>query len=38
METVSRTMNQLEHDATITLPTSRRIVLRNRAALKRLNA
>ena len=38
METVSRTMNQLEHDATITLPTSRRIVLRDRAALKRLNA
>ena len=38
METVSRTVNQLEHDATITLPTSRRIVLRNRAALKRLNA
>ena len=38
METVSRTVNQLEHDATITLPTSRRIVLRDRAALKRLNA
>jgi len=38
IETVSRTMTQLEHDATITLPTSRRVVLRNRAALKRLNA
>jgi CRP/FNR family transcriptional regulator, nitrogen fixation regulation protein len=38
IETVSRTMTQLENDATITLPTSRRVVLRNRAALKRLNA
>jgi CRP/FNR family nitrogen fixation transcriptional regulator len=38
IETVSRTMTQLEHDAAITLPTSRRIVLRNRAALGRLNA
>jgi CRP/FNR family nitrogen fixation transcriptional regulator len=33
IETVSRTMTQLEHDAAITLPSSRRIVLRNRAAL-----
>jgi CRP/FNR family transcriptional regulator, nitrogen fixation regulation protein len=38
IETVSRTMTQLENDATIMLPTSRRIVLRNRAALKRLNS
>jgi CRP/FNR family transcriptional regulator, nitrogen fixation regulation protein len=38
IETVSRTMTQLENDATIMLPTSRRIVLRNRVALKRLNA
>lgn len=38
IETVSRIMTQLEHDATIGLPTSRRIVLRNRAALSRLNA
>lgn len=38
IETVSRTMTQLENDAAITLPTSRRIVLRNRAALGRLNA
>jgi CRP/FNR family nitrogen fixation transcriptional regulator len=38
IETVSRIMTQLEHDATIGLPTSRRIVLRNWAALSRLNA
>jgi CRP/FNR family transcriptional regulator, nitrogen fixation regulation protein len=38
IETVSRTMTQLENDAAIRLPTSRRIVLRNRAALGRLNA
>ncbi len=38
IETVSRTMTQLENDATITLPSSRRIVLRNRAALGRLDA
>ena len=38
IETVSRTMTQLENDAAIILPTSRRIVLRNRAALKRMNA
>jgi len=37
IETVSRTMTQLESDAAIGLPTSRRIVLRNRAALGRLN-
>ena len=38
IETVSRTITQLEHDALITLPSSRRILLRNRAVLGRLNA
>ena len=38
IETVSRTLTQLEHDSSIALPTSRRIVLRNRSALSRLNA
>lgn len=38
IETVSRTMTQLENDAAINLESSRRIVLRNRAALTRLNA
>ena len=38
IETVSRTLTQLEDEAAIALPTSRRIVLRNRAALSRLNA
>jgi CRP/FNR family nitrogen fixation transcriptional regulator len=38
IETVSRTLSQLEGAATIELPASRRIVLRNRAALSRLNA
>jgi len=38
IETVSRTLTQLEHDAAIELPSSRRIVLRNRSALTRLNA
>jgi CRP/FNR family transcriptional regulator, nitrogen fixation regulation protein len=38
IETVSRTLTQLENAATIAVPTSRRIVLRNRAALSRLNA
>lgn len=33
IETVSRTMSQLEHQAAIGLPTSRRIVLRDRALL-----
>jgi CRP/FNR family nitrogen fixation transcriptional regulator len=37
IETVSRAMTQLEHDAAIRLPTSRRIVLRDRAALSHLN-
>ena len=38
IETVSRTITQLEHDALITLPSSRRILLRNRAVLGSLNA
>jgi CRP-like cAMP-binding protein len=38
IETVSRTMTQLENAAAIALPTSRRIVLRNQSALARLNA
>jgi CRP/FNR family nitrogen fixation transcriptional regulator len=38
IETVSRTVTQLEHEAAIGLATSRRIVLRNRAILNQLNA
>jgi CRP-like cAMP-binding protein len=38
IETISRTLTQLELELAIALPTSRRIVLRNRNALKRLNA
>ena len=38
IETVSRTMTQLENDAAIGLASSRRVVVRNRAALMRLNA
>jgi CRP-like cAMP-binding protein len=38
IETVSRTLTHLENAAAIAVPTSRRIVLRNRAALSRLNA
>ncbi len=37
IETVSRTLTQLENAAAIALPTSRRIVLRNRPALARMN-
>jgi CRP/FNR family nitrogen fixation transcriptional regulator len=37
IETVSRTLTSLESAATIEVPTSRRIVLRNRSALNRLN-
>jgi CRP/FNR family transcriptional regulator, nitrogen fixation regulation protein len=37
IETVSRTLTQLENSAAIELPSSRRIVLRNRVALGRLN-
>lgn len=38
IETVSRTMTQLEGTAVIALPTYRRIILRNRAALRRLDS
>ena len=38
IETVSRTLTYLENSAAIALPTSRRIVLRNRAALRQLNS
>jgi CRP/FNR family transcriptional regulator, nitrogen fixation regulation protein len=38
IETVSRTLTQLETAAAIELPTSRRIVLRNRPALSRMNS
>jgi CRP/FNR family nitrogen fixation transcriptional regulator len=38
IETVSRTLTQLESQATISVPSSRHIVLRNWAALKRLNS
>jgi CRP/FNR family transcriptional regulator, nitrogen fixation regulation protein len=37
IETVSRTLTILEKNAAIELPSSRRIVFRNRAALRRLN-
>ncbi len=38
IETVSRTLTQFQKGAAIALPSSRRIVLRNRAALTRLDA
>jgi len=38
IETVSRTLTSLESTAAIEVPTSRRIVLRNRSALSRLNS
>jgi CRP/FNR family transcriptional regulator, nitrogen fixation regulation protein len=38
IETVSRTLTTLENAATIELSSSRRIVLRNRSALSRLNS
>ena len=38
IETVSRTLTQLEKAGAIELPSSRRILLRNRSALMRLNA
>jgi CRP/FNR family nitrogen fixation transcriptional regulator len=38
IETVSRTFTQLESKAAIELPSSRRIALRNRGALQRLNS
>jgi CRP/FNR family transcriptional regulator, nitrogen fixation regulation protein len=37
IETISRTLTQLESQSAIALPTCKRIVLRNRAALKRLS-
>jgi CRP/FNR family nitrogen fixation transcriptional regulator len=36
IETVSRTLSQLERDSTIALPTARRIVLKDRRALRAL--
>ena len=38
IETVSRTLTQLETKAAIALPKSRRVVLRNRNALNKLDA
>jgi len=38
IETISRTLTQLETAATISVPTCRRIVLTNRKALNRLHA
>jgi CRP/FNR family nitrogen fixation transcriptional regulator len=38
IETVSRTIRQLEDASVIAIPSSKRIVLRNRTALKRLVA
>ena len=38
IETVSRTLTQLENAAAIAVPSSRHIVLRNRGALSRLNS
>jgi CRP/FNR family nitrogen fixation transcriptional regulator len=38
IETVSRTLTQLENKAAIDLPSSRRITLRNRGVLQRLHA
>ncbi len=38
IETVSRTLSQLERQSAIALPSTRHIVLKNRAALRRLNA
>jgi len=38
IETVSRTLTQLENTSAIELPSSRRIVLRNRSALNRINS
>jgi CRP/FNR family nitrogen fixation transcriptional regulator len=38
IETVSRTLTSLENASAIALPSSRRIVLRNRSALRQLNS
>jgi CRP/FNR family nitrogen fixation transcriptional regulator len=38
IETVSRTLSQMERDGVIALPTTRRVVLKDRLALRALNA
>jgi len=38
IETVSRTLSQLERDGTIKLPTARRVILKDRLALRMLNS
>jgi CRP-like cAMP-binding protein len=38
IETVSRTLTSLENEAAIALPNARRILLRNRSALRQMNA
>jgi len=38
IETISRTLTALENEAAIELPNSRRVVLRNRPALRQMNA
>jgi CRP-like cAMP-binding protein len=38
IETVSRTLTQFQEEATIALPSLRRVVLRNRAVLKNFNS
>ncbi len=38
IETVSRTLSQLERDGVISLPTARRVCLKDRAALRHLNS
>ena len=38
LETVSRTLKHLEDTAAIEVPKRRRILLRNRSVLRRLNA
>ncbi len=38
IETVSRTFSQMERDGVIALPTTRRVLLKNRRALRDLNA
>jgi CRP/FNR family nitrogen fixation transcriptional regulator len=38
IETVSRTLSHMEHSAAIALPTCRRIELRNRTVLSRLDS
>jgi CRP/FNR family nitrogen fixation transcriptional regulator len=38
METVSRTLSQLERDALIELPTARQIRMKNLIALRNLNS